>query len=892
MKLTFVGFGFIGAILICTIYNNGVQAQVIPDNTLNTSVGGNSNYTITNGSRVGNNLFHSFSQFSVPSNGSAVFNNAADIQNIFSRVTGGYVSNIDGLIQTNGSANLFLLNPAGIIFGVNARLNIGGSFVGTTANSIKFADGIIFSTDTTTSPLLTMSVPVGLQLGMNAGAIRTQGTPASNFVDRPSQMFKAKTVALVGSEIDINQTSLTNRDGRIELWALRNAEVGLNNQAQLQLTSPVAADWGNIFLRQSSIIDTNGINGGAINIRGRGLTLQDGSGISSNTGTLGQGQGINIKTTEFVDLLGVSAASQYPTPGLFTSVVGNQGRAGDITVETQRLHIANAGWIQSTVNAAFDFKNFKLVLSNNSRTGDITIKAADVEVSGYNPFPVNFFRPSAITTLISNGSMNESGKISVVAQRVRLLDGSRISSNLLGFYIPGFSESVTTGKSGDIAIRAAESLEISGVTPAGLIGAVISSIQPYAAGQAGNIIIETGNLSLSQGGTISSAVAGSGIAGNIDIDAKAVEVSDPVIDSFSNTVSGITVALGEDAAGQGGLINLTADSLHVFNGGQITSSSLGQGSAGSVNLRVKNIDVQGISQNLVNSNYLPSAIAASSASSFAAGSVNIQSDIVQVRDDAEITVSNTGSGDAGNLNISAKNIFLKNGANLRSEVNGGSQGNISLDVNEVLLLRHGSKIVTNALGASTGGNININAGFIVGVSNENSDISANAVLGSGGNIQIATQGIYGLKFRNQLTLKSDITASSQFGVNGTVAINNVGIDPNSGLIELPANVTDSSQKIATDCSANNNSSFVATGRGGIPQNPTQEIRSDRTWSDIRDISAFQTTKPVKAQIPKSPEILVQATSWHRNAQGKIELIADKSSVNLPPSLTCAAVNQS
>ncbi|MBD2493902.1 S-layer family protein [Nostoc sp. FACHB-280] len=889
MKITLAGLSFIGAIFLSTICNSRVDAQVIPDNTLSTTVSGSGTYTVTGGTAVGNNLFHSFSQFDVPSPGSVTFSHSTNIQNIFSRVTGGKASYIDGAINAN--ANLFLLNPAGIIFGKDARLNINGSFVGATANGIRFDDGKVFSTDITKPPVLTMSVPIGLQLGANAGAIRTQGTPADNFLFGSWQSFKATTMALVGSEIDMNQSRLTNPDGRFELWALKNAEVGLNHQDGLQLISPTTADWGNISLRQSSVIDTSGVNGGAINIRGRGLTVQEGSGIGSITRSLGQGQGINIKTTEFVDFLGVSTATQYSTPGVYTSVIGNQGRAGDITVETQRLHIANGGWIQSTVSPDFNFFTRQFIPSNDSRTGEITIKAADVELSGYNPFAVNSFRPSAITTLISSGSNNESGKITVNAQRVRLRDGSRISTDILGFYIPGFYELITTGKSGDITIEAAESLEISGVTPGGLTGAVISSIQPYAEGQGGNITIETGNLAISKGGTISSAVAGSGLAGNIDISAKAVEVSDPVIDSFSDTVSGITVALGKNAVGQGGTISLTADSLRVFNGGQITSSSAGQGRAGSIDLKVKNVDVQGTSQNLVKGSYLPSAIAASSASSFAAGSVIIKSDFVQVRDSAEITVSNTGSGDAGNLDITANNLFLKHGASLRSEVNGGSQGNILLEVNEVLLLRHGSRIVTNALGASTGGNININAGFIVGVAKENSDISANAVLGSGGNIQITTQGIYGLKFRDQLTPQSDITASSQFGVNGTVQVNTVKVDPNSGLVALPANVTDPSQQIASGCAGNSDSSFVATGRGGVPQNPTQELRSDRIWSDVRDISAFHSKQQVHTQIPKPQAVLVHATSWRRNTQGKVELVADHSPNQMQPSLTCAGISQ-
>jgi filamentous hemagglutinin family protein len=897
MRVTWAGFSLV---LACGICSTSVNAQVIPDETLKTTVLENgNNFTITEGNRVGNNLFHSFSQFSIPSKGSASFNNASDIQNIFSRVTGGSVSNIDGLIQANGSANLFLLNPSGIIFGKDASLNIGGSFVGTTANSIKFADGTEFSAiDASATPLLTISVPIGLQLGTNARAIKAEGMPANNFLFRPQQTFKAATVALVGSEIDINSATLANPDGRFELWALRNAEVGLNNQARLQLTSPATADWGNILLRQSSHIQTSSINGGAINIQGRGLTLQDGSQISSSIGTLGKGEGINIKTTEFVDLLGASAANQYPTPGLHTSVMGNQGRAGDITVETGHLRLANGAWIESTLSSPFDFISFSPIPSNNSRTGDINIKAADVQLTGYNPFPYSFIGSdlginfaTVITTLISSGNSNESGKITIDAQRVSLVDGSRISADLIGFYIPGFSESPTIGKSGDIVIRASEKVEISGVTPSGTTSAVISSIQPFTVGQAGNIMIDTGHLALSKGGAVSNDVSGSGKAGNIEIHAQDVEVSDPVSDSFAQAISGITVGVGKDAVGQGGTINLTADSLRVFNGGQITSSSQGQGNAGSVNLQVKNLDVQGTSPSLINGSYLKSTIAASSITNFNAGTVNITSDTVKVRNGAEVTVSNTGTGDAGNLNITANNIFLDNKASIRSEVKGGSQGNINLQANDVLLLRRGSNITTNATGTSTGGNIDINAGVVAALPNEDSDIVANAVLGSGGNIEIFTQGIFGLKFRPQTTSQSDITASSELGVSGTVQVNNVGVDPNSGLIELPENVTDPSQQIASGCSANQGSSFVATGRGGIPQNPTQDVRSDRTWSDTRDISAYRKNNAVTAQIPEPPETLVQATSWHRNAQGKIELVADKSSTQMQQTLTCAAIPQ-
>jgi filamentous hemagglutinin family protein len=182
-------------------------AQIIPDATLpspSVVVDANPLFTITGGTTANTNLFHSFSQFSLPTGTEAFFDNLPAIQNILVRVTGNSISSIDGLIRANDTANLFLINPNGIILGQNASLNIGGSFLATTANSVRFLDGSEFRAEAntqTTSPLLLVSAPVGLQFnGLTNGAIAAQGSPLS--------VLTGKTLALVGGDVTLVDTVL------------------------------------------------------------------------------------------------------------------------------------------------------------------------------------------------------------------------------------------------------------------------------------------------------------------------------------------------------------------------------------------------------------------------------------------------------------------------------------------------------------------------------------------------------------------------------------------------------------------------------------------------------------------------------------------------------------
>ncbi|MBE9209619.1 S-layer family protein [Nostoc sp. LEGE 06077] len=822
MKLTFAGFGFLGAICISAIHNTGVYAQVIPDNTLNTAVSAGSTYTITNGTRVGNNLFHSFSQFSIPSKGSAVFNNATDIQNIFSRVTGGNVSNINGSISAQGNANLFLINPAGIIFGQNASLNIGGSFVGATANSIKFADGVEFSvTNSSATPLLTMSVPIGLQMGSNPSPITVQGTghaltavsSLSPITQNPSaselRVKPGKTLALVGGNLNLTGATLNAPQGRLELGSLSGVGmVSLNPISQgYQLGYESGQSFADIHLTQKSLLtvgalpSVGALNAGSVQLQGKHIQISDGSIIfSKNLGNVAGGE-IFLQASEGIEIVGTTANAKIRS-GIRTEGL-NTGTGSHIHIITPHLTLSQGAGVNSN---AF----------GSAASGDIQIDAGTVEISGFSAI-----NPTGVTSLTtSSRTAKSAGNLSINTNNLLVSNGAAISSITFA-----------NGSTGQVTIRS-QNTTVTGDNPAGLYSNI--SAITYGKGNAQTLTLDTNRLQILNGGVVATTSFLIGQAGNLNINAT----ESILIDGYSQA-----------------------------NNSSINSAVLFP---------------QALIQKLFN---LPNVLSAN------AGTVNITTPTLTLTNGGVVSVTNQGTGDGGNIKIAANKIFLDSQGSIQAQTASGEGGNMTLQISDLLLLRHNSLISATSAGTGNGGNISIHAPVMIGL--ENSDIVANAVKGKGGNIDITTQGIIGLEFRNTLTPRqdqtNDITASSQFNVNGTVEIHNVGVDPNSGLVTLPANFTDSSQKIASGCSNNTESSFVATGRGGVPQNPTQEIRSDRTWADTRNISAFHKTSTVTAQIPKLPEVLVQATSWHRNAQGKIELVADESSTQGQKALTCAAV---
>ncbi|MGI0493637.1 filamentous hemagglutinin N-terminal domain-containing protein [Alkalinema pantanalense CENA528] len=937
-------------------------AQVIPDSSLPTTVTSPDalNFTIDGGGRSGGNLFHSFSQLSVPTGGSAFFNNALDVQNIFARVTGGTASNINGLIKANGAASLFLLNPSGILFGPNASLNLGGSFIGTTASSIQFADGAVFSaTNPSSPPLLTMSAPIGLQMGNPSTTITVQGRgndamfPTAN----PGMVASpGKTFALVGGNVTFSGGVVTAPAGRIELGAVTNGTVGLaKTPVGWQLGYAQAQELGNVNLTQRSSLwapaaVTNPFGG--IQVVGRDVVLNQSQIAAAAIGN-GTSGNIQIQAQRSLTLGGIYANAQAPGAWIVNFVgQGASGNSGSINIQTGNLVLQDGAAIET-------------LSLGSGKAGDLQVRAETISANGTVAIKSPLVPSGSSSSRIGSSvyASGAGGNLDIAARQIRLTDSGFIGT--LG--LPG-----ATGAIGNVTVAATEDITASGISPLSLLSSGIAS-NTLGQGNGGAVQLSTGTLNLTNGaqvGTITARLAGvpgSGLgnAGDVTVTAReSITLSGtsldrpnqisylgsgtigagnggtvrvitprllvkagaglgtstlPVVGNLGDRaqannlgnagdvllqiadsieVSGyhpfplLPSSLGSFTFGSGHAGNVTLQTTHLaaLDGGSILSATSATGNAGNLTIQAKDILIDNYAS-IATSAFLSGFVGQEfynlpTRPTGNTGELTLNTEQLIIRNQGMVNVYHRGIGNAGQLNIQANQIILDSG-NIRASTFSGQGGNIQIQARDLILLRHGSQITATSGGSGNGGNITIRNQFLVGT--ENSDIVANAFQGQGGNIQITTQGIFGLVYRLQQTPDNDITASSEFGVNGTVNVDTIGTDPNAGLTELPVNVTDPSQKIATGCSKTQGSKFIATGRGGLPPNPTQQMMHYITWNDLRDLSAYRDQPHTIAEKPTTQPVLVQASGFQRKADGSIALIASPAAVPSVSVATCSGV---
>ncbi|QMS91279.1 S-layer family protein [Nostoc edaphicum CCNP1411] len=540
---------------VLTFFENFALAQIQRDGTLGSEssiitpklIDGQSIDQIDGGAVRGTNLYHSFEQFSVSAGSTAHFNNAINIQNIISRVTGNSISNIDGILKANGTANLFLINPNGIVFGSNASLNIGGSFVASTASSLNFADGTKFSaTSPQTTPLLTLSVPIGLQFGATAAPIRNQSQAkpdgAVNIFRQGVglQVQQGKTLALIGGDITLEGGNITAKDGRVELGSVAgNSLVSL---------SPTNQGWAfgyegvqnfqNVEVIQlnkiRSTVDTHGEDGGNIHVQGRLVRVAGGFLILVDLFGGQSGGDLRVDASE-------SVVVEQDTQ-LFTQSLSN-GNSGNINVTTQKL----------------------VVRSGAQLHGQLTINASDsVELIGGTSIPV--FRDGS--DLISSGLFSatygnkNAGSITINTGKLRIQGGARISTSSEGIYrfISNQLTPKNTGKAGSLTVNASDSVELIGTSPNGsrLSGLFSGTEGP---GDGGNLTLTTGQLIIKDGAAI----------------------------TVSSQARKNVIYIGDPTnLGKAGDLNIIARSILLDNKGKLTAETE-SGLGGNITLQVRDL---------------------------------------------------------------------------------------------------------------------------------------------------------------------------------------------------------------------------------------------------------------------------------------------------------------
>lgn len=560
----------LGAMACCTIsFNDCANAQITPDATLpnNSSVRSQNDIrVIEGGTQAGSNLFHSFKEFSVPSGTSAYFNNDFNVHNIITRVTGNNISNINGAIKANAGANLFLINPNGIIFGNNASLDIGGSFLASTASSVNFDDGTKFSAIAPT-PLLTVSVPTGLQFGTTAYPIINQSQ---------LQVQNEQALALVGGDVTLEGGKLIADGGRIDILSVAPKNlVSLKPISQgWTLGSENVQNFQDIQLKGRTVgastvlssIDVSGKGGSNVQLVGRHLLITNAY-IFGYTPDEKPGGDLTLTATKSVEI--------GQRGNLLTGTRG-VGNLGNLIINTSKLIVRDSG---------------QLVVLNSvsSSGGKLIVNASDsVEISGGIDVN-NFFIPSGLYNNAIYGAAN-AGDITINTRKLTVQGGGKISTQSEGILIPTSRQlTPATGRGGNLTINADTSIEIFGKSTSGsAVSSLLAGTQ--GPGEAGNLLLNTNQLIVRDGATIAVGSQARkdvtytenardlGLSGNLEV--KAVSI---ILDNQGKLVS-------ETDSGRGGNITLQLQKLLLMRRNSQISTSAGRallsGDGGNITINI------------------------------------------------------------------------------------------------------------------------------------------------------------------------------------------------------------------------------------------------------------------------------------------------------------------
>jgi filamentous hemagglutinin family protein len=778
--------------VLCVGVNDCVKAQIVPDNTLgaegsvitpNVIINGIPSDQIDGGATREANLFHSFSQFNVDAGRGAYFTPPPEIVNILTRVTGANRSDILGRLGVLGDANLFLINPNGIVFGKDASLDVQGSFLATTADGVKLGDtGLFSASQPATSNLLSVS-PSALWFNAVAAQAIVNRSQAPSLIDQPNsaglspglQVPDGQTLVLVGGDVLLEGGNLTAAQGRIELGSVAGVgEVSLSQTGNSIVLGYGSIDvFGTISLSNGAFVDASGEGGGDVQIRGARLEMTQGSDIWVNTLGAGDAGELNINATERIDVSGSDPEGNSSNIRAQVNS-GATGAGGNLTLETAQLSVSQGGQIAVSTFGTGD-------------AGELNVNATEIELIGTNPINGN---PSGLFANVAANATGNGGDVTIQTQGLRIIDGAALSAST-------FAE----GDAGELNVNATERIEVSGSDPEGDSSNIAAQVNSGATGAGGNLTLETAQLSVSQGGQIAVSTFGTGDAGELKVNATEIELigTNPI----NGNPSGLFADVDANATGNGGDVTIQTQGLRIIDGANLSASTLAEGDAGELNVNAtERIEVSGSDPEGDSSNIRAQV---NSGATGAGGNLTLETAQLSVSQGGQISVSTFGTGDAGELKVNATERIEVSGSdpegdssNIRAQVNSGATGaggNLTLETAQ-LSVSQGGQIAVSTFGTGDAGELNVNATEIelMGTNPINgnpsglfANVAANAT-GNGGDVTIQTQG---LRIIDGAALSASTFAEGDAGelnVNATERIEVSGSDPEGDSSNIAAQV--------------------------------------------------------------------------------------------------------
>lgn len=693
------------------------QTLSLPGDTHHVTINQNS------GETVGNNLFHSFAQFNINTGQTVTFTGDAAIQNVISRVTGGEASSIDGTLKSDiGQAAVYFINPAGIVFGQHAKVDVPGAFYASTANELQFADGSKFSATNQQASSLSMAAPAAFGfLGAQTGTLALNGANLE-FKSGVTVQFSANQINLENFKLSRDINTPEGQGLNLQLVAVGNSpqSIGLNNL-------PKHALQGALNLR-NTILDSSGNGKERISIRAGNVSVLNSLIFADNTGknSIAKEQGIDIQVKN-LDLNNSKITSDTVSDGdagniaiyveqallmdkaaSIHSLTSAQGNTATIDVKADELTLNDNSSIytQSTKTAASNAGNIKIeagklqienkafILSrtdSQGNSGNINVNAQLLALNGEN---------SSIQTFASNTSTGNSGAVNVVAAQIKL-------SNKANF----LTQTDGKGNGGSLNVKG-KTLELNDSS------AIKTLSSTSASGNAGEINIAVDSIQMNDKAEIRSQADSNGNSGHLEINATNISIDrQSGIKSYGNSGSAtitaqekMTLANGSSIAssvigsGNSNTLKINAQTLQLNNSADILSVASGKGNASDIEVHAGTIALNG------NSSIKSAADNTASGNS---GSIGVQANNIQMQNNTSITSKSDGKGSSGSVDIGTKVLDIDNSkiVSATSANSTGITGNINIQSNNIKL-NHGAEIYTQANAEQDGGNLRLTTGTL------------------------------------------------------------------------------------------------------------------------------------------------------------------------------------